>query len=212
MNAEANLEFNKKRWGNYEDWLGKDQYGYRWGNGLQQPNGAIANFADRYLRPHMGDRYDHKILELSPGAGRFTAELIRYAREIHFLDMNEACLEICEERFKYHPLPKKFYKNDGQDCSMIASTDFDFIASYDSMVHMHPEVIEGYVTQLAQRLKIGGLMWCDTSGKGAAEKGHRTDMTAEAMASIAGKYSLEVVSQKFRNDHDCVSVFRRVKG
>lgn len=100
-NPDKNVEFNKKRWGDLQGWHEKDQYGYRWAGGVQQSVGGMARFADKFLKPYTNQRYDHSILELSPGAGRFTSEVIRYADSIDLLDMNQACLDICMERFKY---------------------------------------------------------------------------------------------------------------
>lgn len=209
IDREKNLQFNRDRWGRLENWTEKDQFGYRWGGGVQQTVGGIARFSDRFLQPYMNDRYDHDILELSPGGGRFTAELIRFARNIDLIDMNEACLEICKERFKYYPIDIAFFLNDGTSCDVLGDRRYSFVACFDSMVHMHPSVIEGYVKQLATRLNPGGIMWLDHSGKGIRDLGHRTDMTPSLMATFGESSGLHVVNQTFRNDHDCVTVFSR---
>src|SRR5690606_12643695 len=103
---------------------------------------------------------------------------------IDVLDMNQVCLDLCKERFKYYPVKMDFYLNDGRDCSMIKNNTYGVIACFDSMVHMHPEIIENYVRQLGARLSKDGVLWLDHSGKGAKEGGHRTDMTAQRMADI----------------------------
>ena len=206
---EENLRFNKDRWGNKENWSATDNFGYQWGGGYEQKLYQTARFADKFLKPYTGNRYDLKILELSPGGGRFTAELIRYAETLDLLDMNEACLDICRERFKFVPTPIRYYLNDGRSCEMIEDQDYDLIASFDSMVHVHPDIVNGYVLQLATKLKPGCLIWMDHSGKGAVETGHRTDMTMELMAEFAKQAQLEVVAQVLRNERDCISVLKR---
>lgn len=207
--VDENLEFNRSRWGNPDFWNGKDQFGYRWGGGRQWTTGDIAELADRFLRPYVGDRYDLKVLELSPGAGRFTAEVIRYASTIDFLDMNQSCLDVCEERFQYMPTPIRYYVNDGRSCEMLEDSDYELIVCYDSMVHMHPEIIESYVSQLADRMAPGGIIWLDHAGLGANDVGHRTDMTPEKMSEYFESSGLEVVSQDFRSHRDCISVGRK---
>lgn len=137
-----------------------------------QANGAIAELADRFLRRFLNGRYDLKILELSPGAGRFTAELVRYAASMDLLDMNADCLAICRERFTYRPLPMRFFQNDGMSCQIITDRDYDLVASFDSMVHMHPDIIQSYVHQLSTKLARNGILWLDHSGKGLRESGH----------------------------------------
>lgn len=209
-NVSDNLAFNRERWGNEDFWNGKDQFGYRWGGGHQQTVGDIALLADEHLRPHTGGRYDLKVLELSPGGGRFTAELLRYASMLDILDMNQSCLDVCLERFKYVPTTIRTFLNDGQSCSMIEDSDYDLIVCYDSMVHMHPEIIENYVVELGQRLAVGGIIWLDHAGKGAEDRGHRTDMTPSLMATYFDTAGLEVVEQRFRNHRDCISVGRRI--
>jgi SAM-dependent methyltransferase len=212
--ADKNVAFNRQRWGDREAWVVRDKYGYQWGQGIQQVNGGMARLADSRLRQFLPQEtmYSLKILELSPGAGRFTAELIRYARAIDLLDMNQACLDLCAERFKANPCPMRFYLNDGRSCAMVEDSDYDLIASFDSMVHMHPDVIRGYVNQLAEKAAPGGILWFDHSGKGIREAGHRTDMTPERMAEFAAEAGLTVVSQQLRNDHDCISVLRKPTG
>lgn len=202
---ETNLEWNRQRWGQRAGWDNRDSYGYRWDGGYQQTVGQVARLADTHLRPHTDDRYDLNVLELSPGGGRFTMELVRYASALTLVDMNEECLEVCRDRFAYVPTPIDYVLNDGRSLP-ITDRKFDLIACYDSMVHMHPEVIEGYVAQMARLLSPDGLIWLDHSGKGQRDQGHRTDMTDERMRSIAGSNGLEVRSQSFRNDWDCISV------
>ena len=208
VDASSNVEWNRRRWGQSKGWSGQDGYGYQWGKGHQQRTTDVSRFADSFLRPHLGDRYDLKILELAPGAGRFTAELIRYAREMVLVDLNRAAIDLCKERLRFFPTPVTTYVNDGQSLQMIEDDDFDLFACFDSMVHMHPEVIRNYVEQAARLMVPGGILWLDHSGHGAREVGHRTDVTLEWMTKLATELGLEVVGQRMRNDWDCVSVLR----
>lgn len=205
----ANIEFNRRRWGDAEVWSKEDQFGYSWRGGAQQGMAEAARVADRYLRPYLGERYDLKMLELSPGGGRFTHELVRYARALDLLDMNRACLDICRERFKYLPLPIRFFENDGESCAMIEDRDYDLIASFASMVHVHPKIIRGYVRQLGERLAPEGILWIDHCGAGAQDVGHRTDMTPEKMAGFAEEAGLTVIASHFRSKRDVITVMRR---
>jgi len=206
--AAKNLDLNRSRWGDFDAWADRDDYGYRWAGGVKQTVGGVAKFCDRFLRPFTDDRYDHTVLEIAPGGGRFTAELVRYAGSLDLMDMNSACLEICLERFRYLPMEFGTFLNDGQDCSVLGDNKYSLIASFDSFVHIHPTIIESYVHQLSGHLLPGGRMWIDHSGKGAREQGHRTDMTPEKMEAYGDACGLITESQEFRNDHDCITVFR----
>ena len=74
------------------------------------------------------------------------------------------------------------------------------------MVHMHPDVVRGYVAQMPALLVDGGKAWLDHSGKGQRNSGARTAMTAELMVEFASEAGLTVKDQVFRNGWDCISV------
>ena len=80
VDADSNIEWNRQRWGQASGWRALDRFGYRWGvNGVEQTVGGVAAFADKHFRPFTRGEYQLDIVELSPGGGRFTNELIRYA-------------------------------------------------------------------------------------------------------------------------------------
>lgn len=80
--TETNLEFNRWLWSDLEKWQSEHQYGYRWGRGVQQANSGMTRVAEKWLLPYLPARRNLKIMEIAPGAGRFTAELIRLSAEI----------------------------------------------------------------------------------------------------------------------------------
>jgi 2-polyprenyl-3-methyl-5-hydroxy-6-metoxy-1,4-benzoquinol methylase len=131
VDSLTNLQWNRERWGQRIGWERHDQFGYRWGGGLQQGVGTIAAFADRFFRPHTRGRYDLDILELSPGAGRFTCEIIRYAASLVLVDMSSSAIDLCRQRFQYFPTPIEFFVNDGASLEMMSDRAFDSIVCYD---------------------------------------------------------------------------------
>lgn len=206
VDEDLNLEWNKKTWGRDEDlWRSTYKYGYYWPGGTNQKNNIVTLIAEKYLLPHLDGRRDLKIIELAPGGGRFTPELIRLSREMHLVDYNEACISICKERFQYYP-NMQFYVNDGKSISIVPGDDFDLIACFDSMVHMAGSVIEKYIASFVHKLKVGGIVWLDHSGKGVSEAGCRSDMTKEKMVDIAEANGFFVSAQSFRSPTDCISV------
>ncbi len=203
----SNIAWNRERWGDASAWREHDLYGYQWGHGKMQSVCETTQLAERWLLPHLGERRGLKILELAPGAGRFTAELIRLASSLVLVDLNQACIDICRERFKYYP-NVRYLLNDGRSCDVVEDRDFDLIACFDAMVHMAPPVIEAYVTDFAGRLRSGGLLWLDHAGRGEND-GHRTAMTDEIMREFAEDNGLKLVAQHFRNESDCISVMEK---
>jgi SAM-dependent methyltransferase len=168
----------------------------------------LAALVDRLLRPHIGDRYDLKTLEIAPGAGRFTAELIRFSSSLVVVDMNSAAIDVCRERLAYYPTPVRYVVNNGRTLDPIADEDFDLIASFDSMVHMHPTIVHDYIRDSAARLEGEGLIWFDHSGKGERAEGHRSAVTAEYIRDISRDLGLRVNTQHWRNEWDCISVLQ----
>lgn len=207
--ADLNIEYNKDRWGSESKWLNLDNYGYSWDGGNSHTLSSIAKLSDTYLKPYLKGNYNLNILELSPGGGRFTYELLRYANSIDLVDMNGVCLSLCKKRFSNLTTPIQFYENDGQSLSCVSGNKYDLIACFDSMVHMHPDIIESYIAQFAQLINDGGIIWLDHSGKGEKDIGHRTNMTDFKIAEIATKNGLSVIAQHFRNSHDCISVLSK---
>jgi ubiquinone/menaquinone biosynthesis C-methylase UbiE len=93
-------------WGEEEAWRGNFRYGHDWCDQLH-----CRNMAEKYLHPFLpGGELD--IVEIAPGAGRFTAELIRLARSMVLVDLNQACIDLCRERFRYCERIR-FLVNDG---------------------------------------------------------------------------------------------------
>lgn len=208
---EENIIWNKERW-NAKNMEKKDKFGYCWGGGYKQSYCLISKISDIYLKPFIqnlgNNRYDLKILELAPGGGRFTAELLRYARELHIVDLNHCCISLCRERFKYYD-NINYYTNDGKSID-IKDNNFDLIASFDSMVHMNVDIIDNYLSQFSKLISNNGIIWIDHSGKGFKKSGHRTEMDYILIEKIGKKYNLALVKQHFRNDHDCISIFKKI--
>lgn len=203
-----NIDWNKKQWGDKKKWAKLHKYGYQWSGGYKQDFNEMTFIAERFLLPYIGKRRDLTILEVAPGAGRFTTELIRLAKELYLLDMNEACIKLCRERFKYYS-NISYFVNDGVSCQMIPSSKCDLIATYDSFVHVEAHIIRFYLQQFVKKLVPDGIVWIDHSGKGAREKGKRTAMTDKLMRQFADELSLQVIAQEYRNDHDCISILRK---
>ncbi|MEQ8822584.1 MAG: class I SAM-dependent methyltransferase [Sumerlaeia bacterium] len=206
--VEDNLAWNKKRWGSESLWRGKDKFGYQWGGGHMQSYTGVVRIAENHLLPHLGERRDYDVVEIAPGAGRFTTELIRVAKTLALVDYTEACIKVCRERFQYYD-HIAYHVNDGRSLSMLEDESADLVASFDALVHVVPEIIREYVIDIKRVLRPGGLAWLDHSGKGVRESGRRTAMTAEKMQEFAAELGLEVVAQHFRNDHDSISVLRK---
>ena len=210
LDADSNIEWNVKRWGQEAGWTEHDSFGYQWSSGRTVHMAAgIASFMDKHLRPYVDGRYDLDILEISPGAGRVTVELIRYANSLTLVDLNEVPIDICRERLKYYPNDVSYIVNDGKSLADATGREYDLVVSYDSLVHVHPDIVRGYMSQSLDLLRPGGIMWFDHSGKGSNEKGRRSAVTGELVAKWTEELGARLLEQTFRNSWDCLTVLEK---
>jgi SAM-dependent methyltransferase len=92
------------------------------------------------------------ILEIGHGFGRWTQFLKDACDSLFLVDLRERCIEACRERFNREPGIKSFV-NDGKSLDMIPDNSVDFVFSFDSLGHVESDVIDGYLTQLAGKMK-----------------------------------------------------------
>ncbi len=207
---QENLAYNRDRWGKREQWEKLDGFGYNWSNMHERPGyTSVSKMAAEYLIPWAEGRYDLTVLEIAPGAGRFTAELLRLAKSLSIVDMNAACIELCRERFRYYT-NIEYFVNDGMSVEMVPDAQFDLIASWDSFVHIEPALIRNYLSGFVTKLKSGGLVWLHHSATGARKEGHRTAMTDALMREFSRELHYDMVAQYYlAGGGDCISVLRK---
>jgi cyclopropane fatty-acyl-phospholipid synthase-like methyltransferase len=192
--AKTNIEWNQRVWGDRKKWLERD-YGYNWSRENKRPQ----NYSDpkklieKNLLPFI-KKEGMDILELCPGAGRLTVELVSMARNLTLVDMNPVCIEICRDRFKFYD-HLTYHVNDGVSLDMIEPQSLDLIISYDSFVHIDKEVVDQYVSQFRDKLRDGGIAWIHHSAVGERQIGSRSNMTDQLMKEFAQKHGLLVIAQ-----------------
>jgi SAM-dependent methyltransferase len=217
--ATANIEANREKWGDRAYWEGDLHYGHRWSDQVE-----CTSMAERYLYPFLRPLNDPRpdaavaardVLEISPGAGRFTVELLRFARRLALVDLNRSCIDICRERFRYYN-HLEYHVNDGSSLEMVADESFDLIVSWDSFVHMDREVVAKYVAQFPQKLRPEGLAWIHHAAHGQTGSGWRSNMTRGLMCTYAERAGLLLRAQlswfplpdpPYYND--CISILQR---
>ena len=209
---KGNINKNRERWGKREYWEGKDDYGYQWGGGHEQSYLEMKRVVESYLIPFI-KLEQNDILEIAPGAGRMTTELLRLARRLVLVDLNSACIDICKERFKYYG-HIDYHVNNGVSLDMIKDNSCDIIVSWDSFVHMDKKVVEGYISQFASKLRDNSFAWIHHSGIGKTKKGWRSNVTSEIVGELARKHGLllkaqinvSLVQEPEQHYRDCISI------
>lgn len=213
--GKYNISRNREKWGSQETWETEYKWGYQY-NEREIQYEEMRDVFDRFLVPYVPKR-KLDILEIAPGGGKGTVDLIPLARKLTLLDLNEECIQLCKERFKYYD-HIEYCVNDGASMDMIEDNSMDLIVSWAAFVHIHVEVVEAYVKQFRSKLKDKGVMWIHHSARGQNKLGWRSDMSVEKMAKFAEDSGLvwrAQIGHRLIFDPepfylDCISIMQRV--
>src|ERR1700687_1077470 len=141
------LSANKFIWENW-DWSGK---GDEWTISAEWKASVVKNFIDPYYVNC------NTLLEIGPGAGRWTEFLIAKTVKFIGIDISESCVLECRKRFMACP-NAEFETGNGRDIGMIASNSVDGIWSFDVFVHINRDEFLSYVQEFRRVLKAGGVV------------------------------------------------------
>lgn len=123
-----------------------------------------AALIDAYLLPYLGPGRD--IVEIAPGHGRWTEEMVNLSRSVTLVDISPSCLEACRVRFADAD-NVSYHLGDGESLSFLPDESIDFIWSFDSFVHMELPVIDAYLGEFARVLRPLGRFVIHHAGKRA---------------------------------------------
>ena len=144
------LEENLSVWNTWHNWAEKgDEWSSDWGGPEAQWFGTLYPRIHRFIPAGT-------ILEIAPGHGRWTQFLKDHCEKLIVVDLAEKCIEACKERFK-SSAHISYHVNDGRSLEMVSDRSLDFVFSFDSLVHVEADVIEGYLDELSNKLKPNGI-------------------------------------------------------
>ena len=213
------VDWNKEQWGEKTDWSqAGGGWSDAWGGPEMQWYGSILPRIRRLVPCGT-------ILEIAPGFGRWTHFLKDVCERLIIVDLVPKCIEACRARFADcdHIV---YHVNDGRSLDMVPDDSVDFVFSFDSLVHVQPQVIESYVSQFPRLLKSSGHTFLHHSNLGnyaayrqlssipllrkflqkvriLERNTHNRDpeVTSDMMQSIARKHGLSCLTQEVVNWH-----------
>jgi SAM-dependent methyltransferase len=212
----ATIEENRDFWAGYAWPKRGDEWSAQWGG----PHREWFHTIMTRICPFLPRR---SVLEIAPGFGRWSGQLIERCQIYHGVDLVERCVVACRERYADRK-KATFHVNDGRSLPMIADASVDFAFSFDSLVHADPGAIGGYLQELARTLVMGGVGFLHHSNLGAyagaeppvANASWRDPaMSATRFRVLCREAGLACVSQETVNWNqpelnDCFSVIQRV--
>ncbi|HEY1711042.1 MAG TPA: class I SAM-dependent methyltransferase [Rhizomicrobium sp.] len=150
------------------------------------------------IAPHVNGR--SVVLEIAPGHGRWTEYLAASAAHVTAVDISAACLDYCRNRFQDQS-NVDYFLTTGDRLPRAATGQIDFVWSYDSFVHIHRDLIRGYMGEIRRVLSPGGEAIIHHSNiddiEGHEQKGSagwRSAMNIELMRIFARETDLTVMS------------------
>jgi glycosyltransferase involved in cell wall biosynthesis len=215
--AMPDLEWNKLTWSNPRQWEdGGDGWSEGWGGPQPEWYGTIFPRIARWLPVA-------RLLEIAPGAGRWTQFLLGQTSEYYGVDFSETCVEQCRKRFAGFN-KARFFQNNGRSLEVIPDDSIDFVFSFDSLVHVELDVIADYCEQIIKKLShcfgvaflhhSNALMGVDNVEVLYPQRGRATSVSSAAVREIierAGGRVLiqEEVNWQSKKRIDCMTTFCR---
>jgi SAM-dependent methyltransferase len=137
------------------------------------------------------------VLEVGVGHGRWTPFLARGAKRYIGIDFNPSCIDFCRRRF-VDLANADFHLTNGRSLAPVAGGSVQFVWSYDSFVHIEPDLTEDYLAEFARVLAQGGR--CSIHHPGTPDPrqravGGRSEVTRESFARLAEASGLRILSQ-----------------
>jgi SAM-dependent methyltransferase len=142
---------------------------------------------------------DSVVLEIGPGAGRWTEQLLALASRLVVVDVSDRPLELCRRRFA-GASNVEYLRCGGSDLAPVADASIEAVWSFDVLVHVAPTDQASYLGEIARVLAPGGiavLHHADGRNRGLlpSRQGWRAPMSRELFAALARERGLQVECQ-----------------
>ncbi len=202
-------EINKAIW---NTWTWEKEYGdeWTWSEGWKQS--LISDVILKNIQP------GKSVLEIGPGAGRWSSTLQKISKRLVLVDISEECIRKCRQLF-FNYDNVSYFVNNGSDLNFIKNDSIDYIWSFDVFVHITPADTALYLNEFQRILKKGGRGIIHHAKDGGIHGGWRSNMTDTIFADLLNKSGLSLISQfdcwgedgryDVKYYHDTLSIFEK---
>jgi ubiquinone/menaquinone biosynthesis C-methylase UbiE len=175
---------------NYQIWQNWDweDGGEEWTESVEWKNSLIKSI----LVKHISN--GGCVLEVGPGAGRWTEALQRLAGHLVVVDISDRCIDICKRKFATCG-NVEFFVNNGSELQFVDDNSIDSVWSFDVFVHINFEQVERYIQEFKRVLKKGGCAVIHHGHNRGMQGGWRSNLTSQRFAEIVEANGFRVVEQ-----------------
>jgi len=185
LHGENTPEANRDTWTHW-DW---SKGGEEW---TPRPAWKKA-FCDEVIHGYLDGR--NAIVEIGPGAGRWTETLQQIAERLIIVDITERCIEMCKERFA-GATNIDYHVNDGATLPFLEAGSVDAVFSHDVFVHIAPAETRAYLKEFARVLAPGGIgVVHHPDDPSVSAVGWRSSVTARMFAGFLKEAGLRLERQ-----------------
>lgn len=189
-------KLNKAIWEAW-DWSAA---GEEWTPSAEWKESLIAHVLDKYV-PKGGS-----LLEIGPGAGRWTHHLIEASKQFTAIDISSSCTELCQQKFA-HARHASFLTGNGSDLAGVADCSLDGIWSFDVFVHINRREFSAYLDEFQRVMKPGSIAIVHHGSNGGLKGGWRSDMTEQDIHELLAPRNFQVIDM-FKEWQDGMNTFK----
>ena len=179
----SSVDANKHIWEHW-DWKAE---GEEWTVSPAWKDSLIRNVLCRYIHP------GGHVLEIGPGAGRWTGALIERAKTLTAVDVAESSIQICRQKFNGRP-GATFLVGNGKDLSGIPDSCIDAVWSFDVFVHINVAEAAAYVREFRRVMRPGSVAVIHHGKSGGLDGGWRSNLTSEAFHQMLQAEGFKLLS------------------
>ena len=171
---------------------------------------------DEVMRPYL--RNGATVMEIGPGAGRWSSFLVGEAGHLILVDISDRCLELCRKQFAACS-NVSYVLVDAPSLRDVAVDSVDLVWSFDVFVHIAPADTAAYLREFARVMRPGAVGVIHHPALGRSYGGYRSAVTAESFAQMVKDAGLHFVRQfdawgdrqqfDVRMHRDVITVFER---
>jgi SAM-dependent methyltransferase len=149
-----------------------------------------------------------RVLEIGCGIGTDAEQFARHGAEYVGIDLSDASLDLCKQRFNVYDLEGEFYNIDITDRKVLDLGQFDLVYSY-GVLHHYPGM-QDHIKTVASLLTPDGefrfMVYAKNSWKYAMIRKGLDQFEAQANCPYAEAYTSEEIHELLKEDFDVLRV------